>query len=217
MTAAAATDWVQFFLAPVWTGLVLVVALGAIWLARRPLRRVAADLDVSRLSLFGIDLEWIADQRAEAYREQGVDVPTRRQLQPVAHLGNRLAPLVAGRRVLWVDDNPSWIQSEARALRKLGVDVDTAVTTEEALAAIGKNPARFDLVISDWTRNGRDAGPDLLQKLNQLDTPRLSVVFYTARTPPARRAEAAELGAVALTALPDELLKYVLVELATQE
>lgn len=216
MPSTAATDWVQLFIAPIWTGVVLVLALGAIWIARKPLRRLLPDFEVSRISLFGVDLERITGARAEAYRKQGLEVPSRSQLQPIVEMGTALVPFVRGRRVLWVDDNPHWIESEVRALRNLGVDVETALTTGDALDALERNPARFDLLISDWSRHGSDAGPELLKELRHRSVA-LPLVFYVGYPSASRRAEAAALGAVAVTSLPDELLKYALVELATAD
>lgn len=79
---------------------------------------------------------------------------------------------------------------------------------------VAKDPGRFDLIISDWTRAGAEEGPDLLERLRSTGH-NLPYVFYVADASATRRARAAELGAVGIAVLPDELLKYALVELAT--
>ena len=133
---------------------------------------------------------------------------------PSARLSGQLEPLVRGRRVLWVDDEPSSNEVEAGLLKRLGVDVENAESTEEALARLRRDPARFDLVVSDWARGeDPDAGRTLLEALPGLPR-RWPVLMYVGRANERRRAEAAGLGAKALTDEPDELLKQVLVELA---
>ncbi len=67
-------------------------------------------------------------------------------------LSAHLAPLLSHRRVLWVDDDPRHNVAETRLLRTLGVDIENALTTVEAVDRLHRDPARFDLVISDWTR-----------------------------------------------------------------
>ena len=73
-------------------------------------------------------------------------------------------------------------------------------------------------MISDWTRGGRAEGPELLERLRTdagtRAVRRLPVIYYVGDASPDRRARAAELGAVALTNAPDELLKFALVELS---
>ena len=63
-------------------------------------------------------------------------------------------------------------------LRRLAVDVENALGTAAAIEQITLNPTRFDLVSSDWTRDGDvDAGPQLLTELARL-APDLPVLTY---------------------------------------
>lgn len=211
---AIADAWPELFVAPLWGLVVAVLALLLAWVCRRPLRRIVGDLGVTRLSILGVDLEWVAEQTGSAYSGRGLPAPSRSELRSFARLSAELAPLVSGRRILWVDDVPGGNVAETRLLRGLGVDVENATATTEALERLEKNPARFDLVISDWTRGGAEAGPELLERL-RANGFRMPVIFYVGEVTISRRTRAAELGAVTTTALPDELLKYALTELAT--
>jgi CheY-like chemotaxis protein len=210
----AATDWAQILLEPLWALVVAILAVGLVWLFRRPLQRLGRDLGLARLSIFGIDVEGIEGQARAAFEMHRIPAPDRRDLRAFGLLSARLAPLVSGRTVLWVDDRPTNNAIEIQLLRKLGVDVVTALDTQEALERFATVRHRFDLVISDWTRSGPNDGPELALALQHRGRP-TPVLFYVGDASPARRALAAELGAVGVTGLPDELLKLALVELAT--
>jgi CheY-like chemotaxis protein len=179
--------------------------------AARPAEAVALELGVTKISVLGVDIEWIEEQAESAYDSKpGVDPPGRAELRAFALLSARLAPLVAHRRVLWVDDKPAGNVAEARLLRSLGVDVENALATAEALDRLRTDPARFDLVVSNWTREGREFVDAIRRAGHKLPT-----VFYVGRDTPERQAKAAALGAIGLTRAPDQLLKLVLIELST--
>jgi two-component system chemotaxis response regulator CheY len=210
-----ATGWLEILVAPLWGAVVVIIVLIVAWLFRGPLTRLLSDLGISRLSVLGVDVEWVVGQTQAAYRERQQSPPGHGELHAFATLSAHLAPLVSHRRVLWVDDRPAGNAAETRLLRRLGIDVENATTTADALAQIAGSPARFDLVISDWNRGeGDDNGIALLTRLRE-DGFELPLVFYAGETTPERRAKAAELGAIGLTVEPDDLLKHVLVELAT--
>lgn len=214
MTPPLATDWAEVLVPPVWSAVLLVSFVLLAVIFKRPLKRVLAELGISRFSILGIDVEGIADEAEDAYLQRQSRVPGRGELRAFARLSGQLAPLVRERRVLWVDDQPAANEVEARLLRRLGVEVENALDTDEALARLRRDPTRFDLVVSDWGRGGdSDAGPDLLRALRE-ERRRWPVLMYVAEADETRRAEAAALGAKALTDEPDELLKQVLVELA---
>jgi CheY-like chemotaxis protein len=212
--APLATDWAQLLLTPVWGIVVIALALALAWLLRGPLTRVLRDLGVSRVSFLGIDVEWVATQARGAYEARGLPPPLAATLRSFATLSVSLAPLVHGRRILWVDDQPAGNRMETRLLRKLGVDVENAIDTTTAFTWLTNDPARFDLVISDWARQGDEDGLELLTQMRatKLDHP---VLFYVGDASPDRRGRAAAWGALGVTAMPDELLKHALVELAT--
>ena len=215
MRLPLATDWAEVLVPPVWSAVLLACLLLLALLFRKPLTRVFAGLGISRLSILGVDVEYIAERTEEAFDSREMSAPEREELRAFALLSVRLAPLVRDRRILWVDDEPESNETEARLLRRLGVDVENATATEEALERLRLDPGRFDLVISDWTRGtDTEAGPRLLEALLNRGNER-PVLLYVKRVDGERYARASELGADGITAEPDDLLKQVLVELST--
>jgi CheY-like chemotaxis protein len=212
-----ATDLVDVLVAPLWTAAVVLLTLGVLYLFRKQLGRLFRDLGIKRMSILGVDLEWVEEQTEAAYRDKKMEVPPQSQLRSVAALTQQLAPLLQHRRVLWVDDDPWHNTGETRLLRGLGVDVENERTTEAAVDRMRKEPAGFDLVISDWSRGEpgpNDEGPRLLQQLRDDVRWHGPFLFYAGEASDERKAKAAELGAVAVTIEPDELLKHALVELS---
>ena len=124
-----------------------------------------------------------------------------------------LIDLPEQKRVLWVDDRPAGNHCETAVLAKLQIEVVTALSTSEALKCVEADAEGFDLVISDWERDGEaaEAGMRLLAALRdkQLSVP---VIFYHG----ARGAQRAERAAQALLAgafgesvVPAELMAQV--------
>jgi CheY-like chemotaxis protein len=68
--------------------------------------------------------------------------------------------------VLWVDDNPNNNLYERQALEALGIRIDLANDTQEALRKLGRK--EYELVISDMARpSSKQAGCDLLKKVRE--------------------------------------------------
>lgn len=114
-------------------------------------------------------------------------------------------------RALWVDDNPTNNFYEREALRALGIDVDLALTTHEALDLVKRAP--YDVIISDMKRDNEEdgglAGYKLLDALRQkrVKTP---FILYVASTTPEHQADAVKRGALGQTNRPEELIETVL-------
>ncbi|HUS70188.1 MAG TPA: response regulator [Anaerolineae bacterium] len=101
------------------------------------------------------------------------------EIQTATHPAS--APTLTGQSILWVDDNPVNNVYESSVLKRLGVSIVFARSTQEALAFLQGDS--YNLIISDVHRveDGRSnpsAGYELLEALNQMneDTP---LVFYT--------------------------------------
>jgi len=119
--------------------------------------------------------------------------------------------LLEGAHILWIDDHPNWIESEARTLEHLGARVTRVLSTEAALAAIPSllraswRPLR--VIISDIGRGDRkNAGIQAIPKL-QAAAPGVPVIFFIANLDPSRGVPA---GAAGITNRTDELLHLVL-------
>jgi CheY-like chemotaxis protein len=215
MMVADETDWVELLLGPAWEAL-LVILLAAIALAiilRQPrwLRSLAANAGISRLSLLGVEVELEA-----AFKLRGLDAPDADALRGFSVLGARLEPVVRSRGVLWIDDKPEGNRHEAGLLRRLGVQVEQVRCTQRAIPRLREPSMSIDLVIANWTRPDDHVatGVDVVAALRTAGY-HVPVLFYVGDASPERKAAAAAAGAVGVTAVPDEMLKLALVELAT--
>jgi CheY-like chemotaxis protein len=211
----SATDWVDVLVPPLLEAL-LVVALAAGALAvivRQPrwLQKLAVDSGISRVSLLGIEVELKA-----AYDLRDLEAPDAVALNAFSILSVRLEPVVHRRGVLWIDDKPDGNRHEVELLRRLGVQVEQVRCTARALTRLREPSMPINVVIANWTRphDTTAAGDDVVGALRDAGY-EVPVAFYVGNASAERKAEAAAAGAVGLTAVPDELLKLALVELAT--
>ena len=115
------------------------------------------------------------------------------------------ASLVRGRRVLWVDDMPANTHYERVALAEMGLVVDVATSSEEALhCARHLNP---DVIISDMERHGYStAGIKFLEKA-RTEGIVAPLIFYIGLVDHNRGTPAHAFG---ITDRPDEVLHLVL-------
>lgn len=77
MSEPVLADLVEVLVAPLWAATVVFLAIGLAWVFRSPLRRIARDLGVTKVSVLGVDIEWITEQTQSAYRNKGIDALTR--------------------------------------------------------------------------------------------------------------------------------------------
>lgn len=133
-------------------------------------------------------------------------------------IGERLAAIAGWRRILWVDDEPGNNATETAAFNRVQIEVETRVSTEEALDALEATREAFDLVVSDWTRPERVPGlPEGLRLLREIRARGLGapVIIYHGRVSASeltrRRQLVEEAGGQGVTSRPDELF-----ELATR-
>ncbi len=113
--------------------------------------------------------------------------------------------ILSGIEILWVDDHPENNLNERRMFKQLNVDIDTAKSTDEALAML--KFAKYDLILSDMYRDDNPAdGLDFLKKFRKTNetTP---VIFYIGVFDPGKGVPPKSFG---ITNRPDELLHLVL-------
>ncbi len=68
-------------------------------------------------------------------------------------------PMSAGGRVLLVDDDPGVLGVTARVLARLGYEVTSCASGDEAYAVFEKSPQAFDVLFTDQTMPGRTGSP----------------------------------------------------------
>jgi len=125
---------------------------------------------------------------------------------PVLHTRAMLVQsLVHGRRVLWVDDQPSNNFYERLALAQLGLSVDVAINSEEGIHSA--RLVRPDVIVSDMRRQGQhDAG---LQFLAAAPAAGLfcPLIYYVGHVDQSRGVPP---GAFGIADRPDEVMHLIL-------
>jgi CheY-like chemotaxis protein len=96
-------------------------------------------------------------------------------------------------RVLYVDDEPTLVFLVTRALEKLGVATQGFASADEALAAFGREPQAFTLVLTDLTMPGSMSGLELAQAVLAI-RPDTAVVIASGCIDPVDARRAAAVG-----------------------
>ncbi len=97
-------------------------------------------------------------------------------------------------KILIIDDNQIWLESLAEMLRGAGYEIKTAVTGEDAVKLLDKEPV--DLIISDLLLPGMD-GFELCRHVRESTTlPDIPFIFCSGFFPAEEQKELAELLAV---------------------
>ena len=96
-------------------------------------------------------------------------------------------------RVLYVDDEPTLVFLVTRALEKLGIASEGFASADEALAAFGREPQAFELVLTDLSMPGSMSGLELAQAVLAI-RPDAAVVIASGCIEPAEAQRAAAVG-----------------------
>ncbi len=121
---------------------------------------------------------------------------------------------LAGRRVLWVDDQPDNNIFETEALQALGIEVEFATSTSEALRKLQGN--EYDAIISDMARPEDDkAGYSLLATLRNVRPGTPFILYSSSNTSDQERAIVSQ-GAFGSTSKPSELVQLVVSAIRAQ-
>ena len=111
-------------------------------------------------------------------------------------------------RLLWVDDHPANNLSLRTLFSNYGINVDLALSTEEALAMLSRTS--YAVIISDMGRgDDREAGHNLLKQLREKGDKTPFIIHSTAATAQ-RDAETRTLGGVGNISDPTDLFSKVL-------
>jgi CheY-like chemotaxis protein len=214
-------EWIKTLLptllTPIWIWLGVITA----WGLRNKIRDIVSTtglrtVEIPGITTLGFDPESFAKK---TYHKQKMSDPSPEDIadiRKIATLAQLLKPILAGRRILWVDNHPENNQLERQALVGWGVDVQTRRTTEEAMTELySEKDIPFDLVISDWFRGGKEEGQRLMESMHseKIDVP---ILFYFTAPPDLFsriQAEARKHHAVGATSSPRELLRWTFAEL----
>lgn len=164
MESAAIMGLTQTLLAPFTVLGAVVLGVYLLWRWRQQVDELARALGIRTVSAFGItatvaeSVEQV-QQKAATRLDITLAPEERRAFQWEIE---RLRVFAAGKRILWVDDNPLGNEQERSALGTLGVEVFMVRSTEAAIEELtlvtpGGSPgaaylAPYHLVITDWSR-----------------------------------------------------------------
>ena len=133
-------------------------------------------------------------------------------VQSISNVGqivNELTlPELARGTILWVDDRPSNNAYLIAAFRELGMRVDTALSTDEAMRYV-EGGAVYDVIITDMGRPpDAQAGYTLLRELRARNV-QLPVIVYAGSNLQEHREAAIEAGAIESTDSPERVFDLV--------
>ncbi len=118
------------------------------------------------------------------------------------------ATILAGKRILWVDDHPENNGSLQAALADQGFEIQNALTTESAFQIFA--PATFDFIISDMQRGmDRSAGLNLARSIKQKDPAQKFAVYCGVDNAKRLAGREQECGVDLITASPIELMSFL--------
>ncbi|MDH4276319.1 MAG: hypothetical protein OEW08_14900 [Gammaproteobacteria bacterium] len=168
---------------------------------------------LARLKLMGVEIDFVqryidaALELAEKSKKWQVQVSQQDKERAMAR-ARRCQELFRGTQVLWIDDQPENNINERRMFRKLHVDIDTAISSDQAFAMLRE--ARYDVILSDMARgDDPSAGISFLQRYveNTLESDRIPLIFYIGVRDSSKGTPAFAFG---LAHKPDELLHLVI-------
>lgn len=111
-------------------------------------------------------------------------------------------------RLLWVDDHPTNNVSLRTLFSNYGINVDLALSTEEALAMLGRTS--YAVIISDMGRGeDREAGHTLLKLLREKGD-KTPFIIHSTSASAQREAETKALGGIGNISDPTDLFSKVL-------
>ncbi|WUD78372.1 response regulator [Streptomyces sp. NBC_00510] len=159
---------------------------------------------LTSLRALGVEIELAGELLDRAQDESQTTVTATARRMALGRL-EHAADLLRGGKVLWVDDRPEGNVPLVELFRSVGMQVDLALSTDEAVPLFRRKP--YDVIISDFSRDGdREAGIKMLRVLEQynIDVP---VLIYTGRFAPER---GVDRRIFAGTTAPVELVHYVI-------
>lgn len=148
------------------------------------------------------------DQEADISRPGNV-------ARAVERLSDRQVLKLAGKHLLWVDDNPSNNIYERKALEALGIDTVISLTTDDALEKIRSRD--FDVIVSDIARgDDMEAGFKLLEVLKERQN-KVPFILYSSSASPEEKQDARRRGAYGRASIAEDLFHLVLNSLLISE
>lgn len=191
--------------------LVVVVVLGVLILKGRSGGRIHTTVQAGMLK-FSFELSQEARVQVESQLEAAVATTGKGRGEDSARARLTTTQEIKAARVLWVDDHPDSIVEESLMLASLGFAITQTTSTETALRYLVQGS--YEMLITDLGRgDDPEAGLDLLERLPRNNGEMVSLVYTMDAGE--RGARAMDLGAIAVTETPGDLLDAVLARFAS--
>ncbi|GAB3503706.1 DNA-binding transcriptional response regulator [Emticicia fontis] len=118
---------------------------------------------------------------------------------------------VLPKRVLWVDDRPKNNVIEREIMNKAGIEIISALSTNEALEQLNKPNNNFDLVISDMGRdeNGQYNSSAGISLLSAMKNPIRTLIYCSKQGADLYGVQARQAGAEDVVQGPDALMRAI--------
>jgi CheY-like chemotaxis protein len=125
------------------------LALGAalVYALLGPLLKTLEQHTIGKVGVAGFTIEFVTSQIEQAARAKSQEIPK--------GLRNRIERTSKGMfevTILWLDDEPVVNTAARRALSSLGISVDLARTTEEAMELLADEKSNYAVIITDQNR-----------------------------------------------------------------
>ena len=119
-----------------------------------------------------------------------------------------------GRRILWVDDNPTNNAYEIAKLQSDGYDIHTAKSTRAAVELLKREAGKPDIIISDMGRlegafYNRSAGIDLIKNIRSQGLNNPIYVYCSRGAEQKYKDEVFRIGGNGITSSPTELFGFI--------
>lgn len=224
----ALADLLRALAALAWPGIIIIL----LFLFRQNVREVIESAKSRRFTVKVAGNELTMEEISEQQRNLISDlqqqvVGLQSQLQglssggrgPAADEGARiLEEGVEGiNRILWVDDEPKRNATLIQSFQEQGIDVITALSTEEALRKLSRGSRGFDRVITDMGRfeSGKFnpfAGIELTRRIRPAYPDIPIILFTSAQSAREKREQALAAGVTEVTSSATALLKLLRVD-----
>jgi CheY-like chemotaxis protein len=210
----------ETFLSVLLTPVTFGLAVATAWVLRKLIRDIVKTTGLIELGITkegAVSAKFDPQAFAEkAYRKQRMNSPSPDDVEEIASLVQSFRPFVAGRRILWVDNHPENNRLERAGFVTWGVDVQSRRNTEGAMEELSDvKDTPFDLVISDWFRNGEPEGERLAEMMRSAEIDVPIIFYFTADNGLFSQISesARKRHAVGATSSPRELLRWTFAEL----
>ncbi len=209
--------------------ILLVLALGnlILFLLRKNRHEIISLIRTFNITSIGVgEFFTLAFEQSvvKTYKNHALDAPSFKDIEEIRDIVERLAPLVEGKRILWVDDHPENNKEEKAIFTQLGIEVKIVKSSHEAWQKLSTKSNDYALMISDWNREpqkqkNKAEGLRFLEEI-RTQSIKIPVIFYHGIVDKKelnnRRNLAKTVGAIGTTGNPGELLKWTIAELVTK-